>query len=73
MITEPHCVCVLCVCVCFISVQCDQAAARSPAVFAAVISYVRDVLDVFGIDLLHNKVRNIQIYSTIRLCSCPRE
>lgn len=35
--------------------KCDQAAARSPAVFAAVISYVRDVLDVFGIDLLHRK------------------
>ncbi|KAM3584946.1 uncharacterized protein V6R79_003303 [Siganus canaliculatus] len=28
-------------------------AARSPAVFAAILSYIRDVLDVFGIDLLH--------------------
>ncbi|XP_036947061.1 probable cysteine--tRNA ligase, mitochondrial [Acanthopagrus latus] len=30
-------------------------AARSPAVFAAMISYVRDVLDVFGIELLHSE------------------
>ncbi|KAM8722828.1 putative cysteine--tRNA ligase, mitochondrial [Acanthopagrus schlegelii] len=30
-------------------------AARSPAVFAAMISYIRDFLDVFGIDLLHSK------------------
>lgn len=31
--------------------------ARSPAVFAAIVSYIRDVLDVFGIDLLHTTVR----------------
>ncbi|XP_020513859.2 probable cysteine--tRNA ligase, mitochondrial isoform X2 [Labrus bergylta] len=28
---------------------------RSPAVFAAMISYIRDLLDVFGIDLQHRK------------------
>uniref|UniRef100_UPI0037E90144 probable cysteine--tRNA ligase, mitochondrial n=1 Tax=Semicossyphus pulcher TaxID=241346 RepID=UPI0037E90144 len=28
---------------------------RSPAVFAAMISYIRDLLDVFGIDLQHSK------------------
>ncbi|CAJ1087147.1 probable cysteine--tRNA ligase%2C mitochondrial [Xyrichtys novacula] len=28
---------------------------RSPAVFAAIISYIRDLLDVFGIDLQHSK------------------
>uniref|UniRef100_A0A671U8D5 Probable cysteine--tRNA ligase, mitochondrial n=1 Tax=Sparus aurata TaxID=8175 RepID=A0A671U8D5_SPAAU len=33
----------------------SDGAARSPAVFAAMISYIRDVLDVFGIDLLHSK------------------
>lgn len=25
--------------------------------FGAMVSYIRDVLDVFGIDLLHSKVR----------------
>lgn len=43
----------VCVCVLY-SVQCDGAA-RSPAVFAAMVSYIRDVLDVFGIDV-HRKV-----------------
>ncbi|XP_073318590.1 probable cysteine--tRNA ligase, mitochondrial [Pagrus major] len=33
----------------------SDGAARSPAVFAAMTSYIRDVLDVFGIDLLHSK------------------
>ncbi|TKS74082.1 Cysteine--tRNA ligase, mitochondrial [Collichthys lucidus] len=33
--------------------KCDGAA-RSPAVFAAMVSYIRDVLDVFGIDM-HSK------------------
>ncbi|XP_034533780.1 probable cysteine--tRNA ligase, mitochondrial [Notolabrus celidotus] len=28
---------------------------RSPAVFAAMISYIRDLLDVFGVDLQHSK------------------
>lgn len=42
------------VCVLY-SVQCDGAA-RSPAVFAAMVSYIRDVLDVFGINM-HSKVR----------------
>uniref|UniRef100_A0A674P2L7 Probable cysteine--tRNA ligase, mitochondrial n=1 Tax=Takifugu rubripes TaxID=31033 RepID=A0A674P2L7_TAKRU len=31
--------------------------ARSPAVFAAIVTYIRDVLDVFGIELLHTRVR----------------
>lgn len=44
-----------------ISVQSDGAA-RSPAVFAAMISYIRDVLDVFGIDLLHSKVWTQEIF-----------
>ncbi|XP_051283243.1 probable cysteine--tRNA ligase, mitochondrial [Dicentrarchus labrax] len=34
--------------------ECDGAA-RSPAVFAAMVSYIRDVLDVFGINLMHSK------------------
>ncbi|KAE8278702.1 Cysteine--tRNA ligase, mitochondrial [Larimichthys crocea] len=34
-------------------VKCDGAA-RSPAVFAAMVSYIRDVLDVFGINM-HSK------------------
>uniref|UniRef100_A0A674NWE9 Probable cysteine--tRNA ligase, mitochondrial n=1 Tax=Takifugu rubripes TaxID=31033 RepID=A0A674NWE9_TAKRU len=29
--------------------------ARSPAVFAAIVTYIRDVLDVFGIELLHTR------------------
>ncbi|XP_068165047.1 probable cysteine--tRNA ligase, mitochondrial [Antennarius striatus] len=33
----------------------SDGAPRSPAVFAAMLSYIRDVLDVFGIDLLHSK------------------
>lgn len=42
-----------------LSSLCVQAAegARSPAVFAAMVSYIRDVLDVFGIELLHTAVR----------------
>ncbi|XP_054479441.1 cysteine--tRNA ligase, mitochondrial-like [Anoplopoma fimbria] len=32
-----------------------QGVARSPAVFGAMVSYIRDILDVFGIDLLHSK------------------
>lgn len=39
-----------------ICVQCAEGA-RSPAVFAAIVSYIRDVLDVFGIELLHSTVR----------------
>lgn len=59
----------MCVCVCVrvrvcacggvgvvISVQ-SEGVARSPAVFGAMVSYIRDVLDVFGIDLLYSKVR----------------
>ncbi|XP_070711800.1 probable cysteine--tRNA ligase, mitochondrial [Pempheris klunzingeri] len=37
----------------------SEGAARSPAVFAAMISYIRDVLDVFGIDLLHSKEADV--------------
>ncbi|XP_045909069.1 probable cysteine--tRNA ligase, mitochondrial [Micropterus dolomieu] len=33
----------------------SDGVARSPAVFGAMVSYIRDVLDVFGIDLLHSK------------------
>ncbi|XP_029378963.1 cysteine--tRNA ligase, mitochondrial isoform X1 [Echeneis naucrates] len=33
---------------------CD-AAARSPAVFGAMIRYLTDILDVFGLDLLHSQ------------------
>lgn len=33
----------------------SEGAARSPAVFGAMVSYIRDVLDAFGIDLLHSK------------------
>ena len=52
MITSV-CLCV-CVCVCL----CAQAdgVARSPAVFGAMVSYMREVLDMFGVDLLHGKV-----------------
>ncbi|XP_029696110.1 probable cysteine--tRNA ligase, mitochondrial isoform X2 [Takifugu rubripes] len=32
--------------------------ARSPAVFAAIVTYIRDVLDVFGIELLHTREAN---------------
>lgn len=48
---------------CRVSAQSDGAA-RSPAVFAAMISYIRDVLDVFGIDLLHSKVRTSETFLT---------
>lgn len=37
--------------------------ARSPAVFAAIISYIRDILDVFGIELLHARVRVYELSS----------
>ncbi|XP_024918122.1 cysteine--tRNA ligase, mitochondrial isoform X2 [Cynoglossus semilaevis] len=33
---------------------CDSTA-RSPAVFGAMVSYIREVLDVFGVDLLRGK------------------
>lgn len=32
---------------------------RSPAVFGAIISYIREVLEVFGIDLLHRKAEAV--------------
>uniref|UniRef100_A0AAQ4QFU7 Probable cysteine--tRNA ligase, mitochondrial n=1 Tax=Gasterosteus aculeatus aculeatus TaxID=481459 RepID=A0AAQ4QFU7_GASAC len=34
----------------------SEGGTRSPAVFGAMVSYIRDVLDVFGIDQLHSKV-----------------
>ncbi|XP_018559992.1 probable cysteine--tRNA ligase, mitochondrial isoform X1 [Lates calcarifer] len=36
-------------------VSTSDGVARSPAVFGAIVSYLRDVLDLFGIDLLHSK------------------
>ncbi|XP_039998144.1 cysteine--tRNA ligase, mitochondrial isoform X2 [Xiphias gladius] len=40
-------------------VSTSEGVARSPAVFGAMVSYVRDILDVFGIDLLHNKADEV--------------
>ncbi|KAM9334094.1 putative cysteine--tRNA ligase, mitochondrial [Symphorus nematophorus] len=37
----------------------SDGAARSPAVFAAMLSYIRDVLDMFGIDLLHSQESDV--------------
>lgn len=51
-------------------IQADGAA-RCPAVFAAMVSYIRDVLDVFGIDLLHTKVGFLLCTSTCRLSLHP--
>lgn len=36
-------------------VSTAEAGVRSPAVFGAMVTYIRDVLDVFGIDLLHSQ------------------
>ncbi|XP_035478074.1 probable cysteine--tRNA ligase, mitochondrial isoform X1 [Scophthalmus maximus] len=36
-------------------VSTPDGGARSPAVFGAMVSYMREVLDVFGIDLLHSE------------------
>ncbi|KAF7647505.1 hypothetical protein LDENG_00171540 [Lucifuga dentata] len=33
----------------------SDGSCRSPAVFGATVSYVRDVLDLFGIDMLYGK------------------
>ncbi|KAK2880235.1 probable cysteine--tRNA ligase, mitochondrial [Channa argus] len=38
--------------------QCDGVT-RSPAVFGAMISYIQDVLDIFGIDLLHSQEADV--------------
>lgn len=51
-------------------IQADGAA-RCPAVFAAMVSYIRDVLDVFGIDLLHTKVGFLSCISPCRLSFHP--
>lgn len=40
----------------------SEAVARSPAVFGAMVSYIQDVLDVFGIDVLHSKVREHSVW-----------
>lgn len=45
------------VCVC---AQSDGVA-RSPAVFGAMVSYIQDVLEVFGISVLHSKVRTVNV------------
>ncbi|KAM7365246.1 hypothetical protein PAMP_016191 [Pampus punctatissimus] len=42
----------------------SDVVARSPAVFGAMISYIRDVLDMFGMDLLHNKVQEADVMSS---------
>lgn len=31
--------------------------------FAAIVSYIRDILDVFGIELLHTRVRVYELCS----------
>lgn len=41
---------------CTICVQSGEGA-RSPTVFAAIISYIMNILDVFGIELLDTSVR----------------
>ncbi|XP_042368775.1 probable cysteine--tRNA ligase, mitochondrial isoform X2 [Plectropomus leopardus] len=37
----------------------SEGGARSPAVFGAMVSYIRDALDVFGVDLLHSKEADV--------------
>ncbi|XP_031158216.1 probable cysteine--tRNA ligase, mitochondrial [Sander lucioperca] len=37
----------------------SEGVARSPAVFGAMVTYISDVLDVFGIDLLHIKEADV--------------
>lgn len=58
-------------CVCVQS----EGGTRSPAVFGAMVSYIRDVLDVFGIDQLHSKVSTSKLLrDTDFLCeqyTCP--
>ncbi|XP_029029983.1 cysteine--tRNA ligase, mitochondrial [Betta splendens] len=36
-------------------VSTSEGVTRSPAVFGAIVSYIQDVLDVFGISLMHTK------------------
>lgn len=40
-------------------VSTSDGSVRSPAVFGAMITYIREVLDVFGIDLLHSKEADV--------------
>lgn len=42
----------------------SDGGARSPAVFGAMTSYIRDVLDMFGMDLLHTKVQEADVMSS---------
>ncbi|KAM8904592.1 putative cysteine--tRNA ligase, mitochondrial isoform 2-T2 [Spinachia spinachia] len=42
----------------------SEGGTRSPAVFGAMVSYIRDLLDVFGIDLLHSKVKEAAVDSS---------
>ncbi|XP_008428045.1 probable cysteine--tRNA ligase, mitochondrial [Poecilia reticulata] len=40
-------------------VSTAEGGVRSPAVFGAMLTYIRDVLDVFGIDLLHSREADV--------------
>ncbi|KAM9820865.1 putative cysteine--tRNA ligase, mitochondrial [Neosynchiropus ocellatus] len=44
-----------------------EGQARSPAVFGAMTTYVRDVMDMFGISLLHSKVAELDHSSSVSL------
>ncbi|XP_026219363.1 probable cysteine--tRNA ligase, mitochondrial [Anabas testudineus] len=40
-------------------VSTSDGVTRSPALFGAMVSYIQDVLDIFGIDLLHSKEADV--------------
>ncbi|KAK2856711.1 hypothetical protein Q5P01_005446 [Channa striata] len=40
-------------------VSTSDGVARSPAVFGAMVSYIQDVLDIFGINLLHTQETDV--------------
>ncbi|CAK6976533.1 probable cysteine--tRNA ligase%2C mitochondrial [Scomber scombrus] len=44
----------------------SDGVARSPAVFGAMTGYIRDVLDMFGIDLQHTKGQDADVNSSSR-------
>ncbi|XP_047433010.1 cysteine--tRNA ligase, mitochondrial isoform X2 [Mugil cephalus] len=44
----------------------SDVAVRSPAVFGAMVAYIRDILDVFGIDLLHSKADAANNYGRLQ-------
>ncbi|MEQ2204453.1 hypothetical protein XENOCAPTIV_013443 [Xenoophorus captivus] len=46
-------------------VSTAEGGVRNPAVFGAIVTYIRDILNVFGIDLLPSKVRTI-MYTSCR-------